>query len=603
MLPRRAVGMDYYGLMLHILRILAACLPGALAAGSSLAAPLATQPSPAAPDGLAASTPIAPALLDATLFYEILLGEIVTREGDIASGYALLLEAARRSNDERLFQRATDIALQARAGDQALAAAQAWKQAQPRSIDANRYLLQILIALNRVDDIPAPLREMLDNAPEADKPGLLLAVPQLLRRVPDKAQAARMLEAALAPELNAQGAAAAAAWTAVGRLRLQAQDNSAALEAARKGQAAQLQADGPAVLALELMETGTASAEELITAYLQHQPSPELRMAYARLLLEQQRYPEARIQLKAVTTEKPDLPQAWLAQAALQAQDNQYEAAESSLAELVRRVRSLPDSDAHRASLNQAYLLYAQMAEKRGDFAGAEQWLQRIDAGQELFSAQTRRASLLARQGKLKEARALLQSLPANSDESRRLNQQAEVQVLRDVRAYREAYALQEKLVATYPDDDDLEYELAMLADRLGRYDQMERMLRKVIARNPSYHHALNALGYSLADRRLKLDEAKLLIERALSLAPNDPYITDSLGWVEYRQGNLSQARQLLERAYRLRPDVEIAAHLGEVLWVLGEKEAARAIWKEHVRGSADNEVLRETLKRLGARL
>ncbi|MGL6204525.1 MAG: tetratricopeptide repeat protein, partial [Giesbergeria sp.] len=155
--------------------------------------------------------------------------------------------------------------------------------------------------------------------------------------------------------------------------RLQAQDNSAALEAARKGQAAQLQADGPAVLALELMETGTASAEELITAYLQHQPSPELRMAYARLLLEQQRYPEARIQLKAVTTEKPDLPQAWLAQAALQAQDNQYEAAETSLAELVRRVRSLPESDAHRASLTQAYLLYAQMAEKRGDFAGAEQ--------------------------------------------------------------------------------------------------------------------------------------------------------------------------------------------------------------------------------------
>jgi Flp pilus assembly protein TadD len=130
----------------------------------------------------------------------------------------------------------------------------------------------------------------------------------------------------------------------------------------------------------------------------------------------------------------------------------------------------------------------------------------------------------------------------------------------------------------------------------------MERLLRKVIARNPNYHHALNALGYSLADRGVQLEEARLLIERALSLAPNDPFITDSLGWIEYRMGNMPQARQLLERAYRLRPDAEIAAHLGEVLWVLGEKEAARKLWKESARLNADNEVLRETLKRLGVK-
>ncbi len=595
--------MGYYGLMLHLFRILAIGLSGTFAAGSLLAAPQTPAQPPAHANGATAPATLPPALLDATLFYEILLGEIATREGDPATGYALLLEAARHSNDERVFQRSTDIALQARAGDQALAAAQAWKQAWPQSLDANRYVLQILIALNRIDDIPAPLREMLDQMPAAEKPGMLLALPQLLHRAPDKAQAARMLEKALAPDLHAAGATAAAAWTAIGRMRLLAQDSTGALDAARRGQAAQVQADGPAVLALELMENGTASAEELLATYLQQQPSPELRMAYARLLLEQQRYPEARAQLKAVTADKPDLPQAWLAQAALQVQDQQYDAAEASLGELLRLSKSSPDNEALRASLTQAYLLYAQMAEKRGDYAAAEQWLQRIEGGKELFSAQTRRASLLARQGKLKEARALLQALPAETDEARRINQQAEVQLLRDARAYREAYALQEKLVAANPDDDDLEYELAMLADRLERYSQMERLLRKVIARNPNYHHALNALGYSLADRRLQLEEAKLLIERALSLAPSDPFITDSLGWVEYRMGNLAQARQLLERAYRLRPDVEIAAHLGEVLWILDEKEAARTVWKESARLNADNEVLRETLKRLGVRL
>jgi tetratricopeptide (TPR) repeat protein len=591
--------MDYYGSMLQILRILATFLPGALVAGACLAAPpQMPQPQAATPG----DKPVASALLDATLFYEILLGEIVTRDGDPGTGYALLLEAARRSNDERLFQRATDIALQARAGDQALAAAQAWRQASPQSLDANRYVLQILIALNRIDDIQAPLREMLDQAPTADRPGLLLVLPRLLRRAPDKTQAASMLEKALATELRTEGADAAAAWTAVGRMRLQAKDMTGALDAARQGKAARAQADGPALLALELMESGTAGAEDLLTTHLQQQSSPELRMAYARLLLEQQRYPEARAQLKAVTTEKPELPQAWLAQAALQVQDQQYEAADASLRELLRLAQSSPDNETLRASLTQAYLLHAQMAEKRGDFAAAEQWLQRIEDGKDLFSAQTRRASLLARQGKLKEARALLQSLTAETDEARRMNQQAEVQLLRDARAYSEAFALQEKLVKATPDDDDLEYELAMLADRLGRHDQMERLLRKVIARNPNYHHALNALGYSLADRGLKLEEARLLIERALSLAPNDPFITDSMGWVEYRMGNLTQARQLLERAFQLRPDAEIAAHLGEVLWVLGDQEAARSLWKESTRLNADNEVLRETLKRLGVK-
>ena len=180
------------------------------------------------------------------------------------------------------------------------------------------------------------------------------------------------------------------------------------------------------------------------------------------------------------------------------------------------------------------------------------------------------------------------------------MNLRAEVQLLRDAHAWRDAYALQEKLVAAQPDDDDLEYELAMLAEKVGKHDFMEQLLRKVIARNPSYQHALNALGYTLADRGIQLDEAKRLIEQALGLSPNDPFITDSLGWVEFRLGNLQEARRLLEKAYGMRPDVEIAAHLGEVLWVLGEQERARAIWKESARLNADNEVLRATLKRLG---
>ena len=131
----------------------------------------------------------------------------------------------------------------------------------------------------------------------------------------------------------------------------------------------------------------------------------------------------------------------------------------------------------------------------------------------------------------------------------------------------------------------------------------MERLLRQIIARNPNYHHAFNALGYSLADRGIQLTEAKTLITQALVFAPNDPFITDSLAWVEFRLGNLEEARRLLEKAYSIRPDVEIAAHLGEVLWTMGDKQRARALWKESQRLNGDNEVLRETLKRLGVKL
>ena len=262
-----------------------------------------------------------------------------------------------------------------------------------------------------------------------------------------------------------------------------------------------------------------------------------------------------------------------------------------------------PDTEVRQKSLTQAYLLYAQIAEKKKDFAAAEAWLGRIDNADEVFGAQMRRASLLARQGKLAQARALLRNLPGTSPENQRMKLSAEVQLLREQRLYKEAYQVQVEMVALAPDDAELVYDQAMLADKMGNPDAMEQLLRQVIARQPQYHHAYNALGYSLADRGLRLAEAKQLIMKALEFAPNDPFIMDSLGWVEFRLGNKADAKRLLETAYKARPDVEIAAHLGEVLWSLGDKEGATRVWREGQRISPDNDTLKETLKRLGAGL
>lgn len=592
--------MDYYGPMVlfHSFRTAAFAAAVAVAAQSAWAQQPRSDNRATTGGPPATSNPA----LDAELFYEIFLGEVSARTGDPGAGYAFMLEAARRSADGQLYQRAADIALQARSGEYALAAARAWKEALPQSREANRYVLQILVALNRIGETPDLLRQELAQSPPRAKAASLSALPQMYGRASDKALAAKVVEQALVDELT-NPATGPAAWVALGRLRLAAGDKGGALNAARKAQDLDNASEDAARLALELLDDSVPEAEPIVIQALAKQPVPDLRMAYARVLLGLQRYPDASRQLEAVTKEKPDLAEAWLVVATLQFQDNRLPAAEGSLQRFIDLASASSDAEVRQKSLTQAYLLYAQIAEKKKDFAAAEAWLARIDNAEEVFGAQMRRASLLARQGKLAQARALLRNLPGSSAENQRMKLAAEVQLLREQRLYKEAYQVQVEMVALAPDDAELVYDQAMLAEKMGNPDTMEQLLRQVIARQPQYHHAYNALGYSLADRGLRLAEAKQLILKALEFAPNDPFIMDSLGWVEFRLGNKADAKRLLETAYKARPDVEIAAHLGEVLWSLGDKEGATRVWKEGQRISPDNDTLKETLKRLGAGL
>lgn len=545
------------------------------------------------------------AALNAEVFYEILLGEIATRTGDPATGFALMLEAARSRHDEPLYQRATDIALQARSGESALAAARAWQQAWPQSREANRYVLQILIALNRVRDTAIPLTQELSLTPAPSQASAFLALPQLYRRVSDKALAASLVEQVLAPYLN-QPHTGPAAWTALGRLRLQAEDLPGALQAVQQAERLAPIDDATALLALELLERGHADAAGPVERYFaQPQAHAGLRLAYARLLLGSQRYPEAQAQLQVLTSQTPEQSEAWFLLAAVQLQNNQLPEAEAALEKFTALTSAeAPAEPAAGSKLGksqtQAYLLHAQIAEKRGQYHQADAWLNRINHPDDVFGAQTQRAALLARQGKLPQARALLRRLPTQTAQEEQLKLQAEVQLLRDAKQHASAYELQARLVALAPDNNELLYDQAMMADKLGRFDEMERLLRQVIERQPDFHHAYNALGYSLAERGVRLAEAKTLIETALSYAPNDPFIIDSLGWIHFRLGEPTEALRLLESAFARRPDAEIAAHLGEVLWTLKQPERARAIWQQGLRQQPDNETLQQTMRRFG---
>lgn len=591
--------------MVHKKRLLTAALAAALltafAASGAQPAPSA-QPTPLAEPLQPAQRSSSDAALDAELFYEILLGEITFRSGDPGSGFSLMLEAARRSNDEQLYRRAADIAVQARAGDAALTAAQAWKEAWPQSREANRYVLQLLVALNRVADTAGPLQQELTQVAPLSRKSTLQALPLMFRRVSDKALAAALVEQALQSDLQ-DPQTGADAWVAVGRMRLLADDEAGALAAVQRAQQWETAHEDTALLALELLSKGHAAAEPAVLRYFEGQPTAELRVVYARVLIDRQRSAQALEQLLAATRQKPQLNEAWFIQAALQSENNQLAPAEASLQQFIAQTQSADASAQNRTLLTRAYLLHAQIAEKRGDFAAAEGWLNRIDNPPEVFNAQVQRAALLARQGQVPRARALLSNLPASTEEETRTKLVAEAQVLSEAGQYQEALAVQEQAVLQFPDNSDLLYEQAMLADKAGQPALMERLLRQLIAREPDYHHAYNALGYALADRGTRLQEAKELIQKAVGFAPNDPFIQDSLGWVEFRLGNRAEAVRLLESAFQKRPDAEIAAHLGEVLWSMGQQDRARTFWTQGLQRSPDNPTLRSTLKRLGVDL
>jgi predicted Zn-dependent protease len=543
--------------------------------------------------------------LDSQLFYQLLLGELNTRSGDPGAGYSLILDAARKTRDAGLYQRAVSIALQARSGDSALLAARAWQQALPESKEANRFILQILIGLNRIPEALEPLRREIAATNPTDRPLMVSAIPRLLARASDKKQAADLVEQALNRYL-AEPNVGIEAWTAIGRMRADAGDVAGALTAARRAQAIDVNAEGPIRLALSVMDPGAPQAEIIVKKYLEEKQRPPLRMAYARALLSGKRYADAAVQLQAVTDEKPDDLEAWLLRGALELQDEKPIAAERSFKRYLdlslKAKTQEPLTQEQDRGLTQALLSLSQIAEQRQDFVAAEDWLRLIDRPDDQTMVQLRRASLLARQGRLQEARELIRNQPENSPAEARMKIMAEAQLLRDSKQFAEAYKLLSEANARNAEDLDLAYDLAMVAEKLGDIAEMERLLRLVISNKPDYHHAYNALGYSLAERNIRLPEARQFVLKALDLAPGDPFIMDSLGWVEFRSGNLEGARHILQRAFDAKPDAEIAAHLGEVLWAMDRKSQAMTIWKEGKKLNAQNETLLDTLKRLGVR-
>ncbi len=552
------------------------------------------------PSGQASAESRRQTAVNAQIFHQVLLGEMNAAAGDTGAAVSLLLDAARKTQDEKLFQRAADLALGARAGEMALQVVRSWRQSSARSLLAARYQLQILTALNRTGETAEPLRTVIELTPAAERVQLMAFIAPLYARASDKKLAATIVEQALAPAL-ADPQTAASAWSALGRVRNNGGDATGALEAARRALAADRRSLIALGLALDLMGPEQSQAEALVRGYLDAPgvADAQVQIGYARNLLDQQRYAESSVQLQRLTRDHPQFAEAWLLLGSVQMDQPLTGAAEASLRRYLELTGTERDPNLVRRGRGQAHLMLAQIAERRGDLAAAGRWIDLVDDRELLVQIQARRASLLARQGQLAQGRALLQQLPEQNPQEARRKILAEVNLLREFKDYRSAYDLIDRLVQTAPLDHELLYEKSLLAEKLGRIDEMEQLLRQVMQIKPDYHAAYNALGYSLADRGLRLMEARQLIKKALEFAPADPYIQDSLAWVEFRMGNAQEALRVIEIAYKSKPDAEIAAHFGEILWSLGQRDRARMIWREGLLLNADNDTLQETLRRL----
>jgi tetratricopeptide (TPR) repeat protein len=523
--------------------------------------------------------------LTAQTLYQFLASEIAGQRGQPTLAAEGILDLAKNTRDPRLARRATELALQARMEARALEAARLWLILDPSEVRARQTITALLVGSGNLTEAKVHLERLL--ADEGGKVGAaFLSLHQILARQSDKSAVLALIEelAAAYPALpEAHFAVAQAAWGA----ELDDKALTAVIEALR------LRPDWEAAALFRGQILQRASAAQALAFYQEHLErfprALDVRLAYARGLVAEKQYAEARAQFEKLVADFPGNAEVSVALGLLSMQLRDFDKGAIYLKRALEE--KYRDPNAVRSYLG-------QLEEERRNWSEAANWYGGITLGEHFLGAQLKFAAMLAKQNRVPEAVQHLRQIPVQSNQQRVQAILAEAQILRATKAYQEAFDLLTRSLEKLPNYPDLLYDRAMVAEKIGRLDTLEQDLRKLIQIKPDYAHAYNALGYTFAARGERLDEAAKLIEKALELTPGDPFIMDSMGWVLYRLGTLDKALAYLRRAYAEQPDPEIAAHLGEVLWALDNQEEANRIWQTALKAHPDNEALLDVIKR-----
>jgi tetratricopeptide (TPR) repeat protein len=541
-------------------------------------ASLAPAPPPAAEPAAESLPSVA---LTEDVLYDVLLGEIASHRGQVNVTAQTLGRAARQTRDPRLAERATLAAIYAKQYAEALKTAELWVELRPDDIEAREAIAAVLLELGRAPEARAHFERIL--AIEDKRRNLGQAYPRIAAVLSRHASRPGVLETM--QSLVARHPRVPAAHFALAHLAVRAGDLERA--GASVERALQLRPDWEEAAQFRarifISQKDMARAQAFYESFLQDNAgATQTRLNYARFLIDQKQWEKALDQFQRIVAASPEDADAIYAVGLLSLQTNRLTEAEKYL-KLALRLR--PSND-------QAKLYLGQVAEQMRRYEEARRWYGEVGPGESWFEAQARLGIMTAKLGDVPGARRHLQGIEAENEAQRVQLVLAEEQVLREARQYREALDALGRALTTLPDNKDLLYARSLIAEKLDLIDVAERDLRAILRQDAKNANALNALGYMLADRGWRLDEAQTLLREAMALKPDDPFILDSYGWLQYRLGNSAEAIKYLRRALALRSDAEISAHLGEVLWVTGERREAESVWDRALEDTPDNEAL-----------
>jgi tetratricopeptide (TPR) repeat protein len=520
------------------------------------------------------------------LVFNTLAGEIAAQRGDSNLAFDYAYKAALESRSEQAAERATGLGLQANRPQQALQAANLWVEIAPDSLKAHQIAA---ILYTRLKDLPTAIRHLQQVVKIANAEGQAgyLQAAAIAEKSTDQDEALAIMQQLVPAESTQPDALYALALTANQAKQMQLAEAyvDRALRSNPKATNA-LVLKAHILIASGKKEPGLDFLAKAVNQFPDNQP---LRSAYARILVELNETSKALQQYQTLHRQKPDNPDTLYALAILSMQLEKLDQAKAYLKQLVEK----------HQQLNEAYFYLGVIAEEEKDLDAALDWYSRVE-GERQADAQVRIAKMLADRGNLNQARETLQRLRVEQPQHQLKFFMIEAELLREDAQYAAANEVYSKALEQFEDDTDLLYARGLNAADMDRVDILEQDLRKILATQPDHVDALNALGYTLADKTDRLQEAKGYIERALAMKPDNPAILDSMGWVEFRMGDLNTALDYLQKAAALNPDPEIAAHLGEVLWGLGEKERAREVWREANKLEPDNKFIQPVMQRLG---
>jgi tetratricopeptide (TPR) repeat protein len=519
--------------------------------------------------------------------YKYLLGEIAGQRGDVVLASQLFLDLAKQTRDARLAERAARSAAFANQPAIALQAATLWAELDPSSVEAQQASSQMLVASGNLKQAKPHIEKLL--AKEDTRANGFLYLPSLLANQKDKSEVLNAVKefAKPYPKLpEAHFAVAQAAWVAD-----KPDEAKKSLEAANKLRpgwevAAQMQGQ---MLFKESPEKSITFYQDFLNKYPK---ANDVRMAYAKLLVSQKKYDAAKPEFVKLVETSNGSPEISAVVGILSLESNDYLMADKYFQQAISSGFKNPD---------QLHIYLGKSAERQKDDVKAMSWYDKIQEGELYLDGRLSAANVIARTKNVDAAIKMLDEVNDLTPEQQMLVIQTEASMLNVAKREQEAFDMLQKATQNWPNSVEIIYDFAMAAERVGKLDVMETELRKTMKLKPDFAAAYNALGYSFADRSIKLQEAKNLIETALQLQPGDHYMLDSLGWVHYRLGNLDKAAENLRKAYEVQADPEIAAHLGEVLWKQGKQEEAKKIWASALKEHPENATLVATNKKFNS--